>query len=101
MGCPVILRIRLLITGSLLLCGAFQAAQAQQTSASSAPTAAPGPPAAAAISAATATGDLEEVVVNGIKRGDLIMPTTVTSDSAYGLDLGVMDTPRANTVVSK
>jgi outer membrane receptor protein involved in Fe transport len=47
------------------------------------------------------TGDLDEIVVNGIKRGDLIMPTTVTSDSAYGLDLGVMDTPRNNTVLSK
>ncbi len=44
---------------------------------------------------------MEEVVVNGIKRGELIMPTTVTSDSAYGLDLGVMDTPRNNTVLSK
>ena len=39
--------------------------------------------------------------MHGIKRGDLIMPTTVTSDSAYGLDLGVMDTPRNNTVLSK
>jgi len=39
--------------------------------------------------------------VNGIRRGDLIMPTTVTSSSAYGLDLSVMDTPRANTVLSK
>ncbi len=53
------------------------------------------------ISAATTTGDLEEIVVNGIKRGDLIMPTTVTSASAFGLDLGVMDTPRNNTVLSK
>jgi len=44
---------------------------------------------------------LDEIVVNGIRRGDLIMPTTVTSDSAYGLDLGVMDTPRNNTVLSK
>ncbi len=39
--------------------------------------------------------------MNGIRRGDLIMPTTVTSGSAYGLDLGVMDTPRNNTVLSK
>src|SRR3984957_3926564 len=102
MGCPVMLRVRLLITTSLLLCTAIQVAQAQQTSPSSAPSASPAtPPATTAISAATATGDLQEVIVNGIKRGDLIMPTTVTSDSAYGLDLGVMDTPRANTVLSK
>jgi len=45
--------------------------------------------------------NLDEIVVNGIRRGDLIMPTTVTSDSAYGLDLGVMDTPRNNTILSK
>src|SRR5580704_18882643 len=45
--------------------------------------------------------NLDEIVVHGIRRGDLIMPTTVTSDSAYGLDLGVMDTPRNNTVLSK
>jgi outer membrane receptor protein involved in Fe transport len=47
------------------------------------------------------SGDLDEVVINGIRRGDLIMPTTVTSGSAYGLDLDVMDTPRNNTLLSK
>src|ERR1700761_7872871 len=50
---------------------------------------------------AGASDNLDEIVVNGIRRGDLIMPTTVTSTSAYGLDLGVMDTPRNNTVLSK
>jgi outer membrane receptor protein involved in Fe transport len=45
-------------------------------------------------------GDLDEIVVNGIRRGDLILPTTVKSTSAYGLDLGVMDTPRNNTLLS-
>ena len=45
--------------------------------------------------------DLDESVVNGIRRGDLILPTTVTSTSAYGLDLGVMETPRNNTLLSK
>jgi outer membrane receptor protein involved in Fe transport len=48
-----------------------------------------------------AAGDLDEVVIHGIRRGDLILPTTVTSGSAYGLDLGVMDTPRNNTLLSK
>jgi outer membrane receptor protein involved in Fe transport len=52
-------------------------------------------------SPADAQGDLDEIVVNGIRRGDLILPTTVTSTSAYGLDLGVMDTPRNNTLLSK
>jgi len=46
-------------------------------------------------------GDIDEVIINGIRRGDLVLPTTVTSGSAYGLDLGVMDTPRNNTLLSK
>ncbi|MDB6082379.1 MAG: TonB-dependent receptor [Gammaproteobacteria bacterium] len=49
----------------------------------------------------TSGGDLDEIVVNGIKRGELILPTTVKSTSAYGLDLGVMETPRNNTLLSK
>jgi outer membrane receptor protein involved in Fe transport len=54
-----------------------------------------------ATAATTGSGDLDEIVVNGIKRGELILPTTVSSTSAYGLDLGVMDTPRNNTLLSK
>jgi outer membrane receptor protein involved in Fe transport len=54
-----------------------------------------------ATSGTTTGGDLDEIVVNGIKRGELILPTTVSSGSAYGLDLGVMDTPRNNTLLSK
>jgi len=50
--------------------------------------------------AAQGQGDLEEVVINGIRRGDLIMPTTVTSNSVYGLDLDVMDVPRNTSIVS-
>jgi len=85
------------MAAALWLYGGVCVAQAQESSdaASSAPVA------IKSISAATAAGDLQEVVVNGIKRGDLIMPTTVTSGSAYGLDLNVMDTPRNNTVLSK
>ena len=52
---------------------AFHAAQAQQTTAP-----------------ATSADALDEIVVNGIKRGELILPTTVTSTSAFGLDLGVL-----------
>src|SRR5260370_9755699 len=55
----------------------------------------------AAAAPATGGSDLDEIVVNGIKRGELILPTTVSSGSAYGLDLGVMDTPRNNTLLSK
>jgi outer membrane receptor protein involved in Fe transport len=102
------------VSGSVILsCSAFVAVQAvlaDQTAAAAEGDAAPATSAPADTSgtgatksqtAATSTGDLEEIVVNGIRRGDLIMPTTVTSGSAYGLDLGVMDTPRNNTVLSK
>src|SRR5260370_2453068 len=54
-----------------------------------------------ATAATTGSGDLDEIIVNGIKRGELILPTTVSSGSAYGLDLSVMDTPRNNTLLSK
>jgi outer membrane receptor protein involved in Fe transport len=58
-------------------------------------------PTGPAVISMSASEDLDEIVVNGIRRGDLILPTTVTSTSAYGLDLGVMDTPRNNTLLSK
>src|SRR5271170_4761268 len=76
---------------SCSIVAAYHPAHAQQTTGSGSTT----------ISQAAASDDLDEIVVHGIKRGDLILPTTVTSDSAYGLDLGVMDTPRNNTVLSK
>jgi outer membrane receptor for monomeric catechols len=66
---------------------------------SAAPSTTNATPTAAASPAAQ--GDLDEIVVNGIRRGDLVLPTTVTSSSAYGMDLGVMDTPRNNTLLSK
>jgi len=84
-------RVAVVISFSMLV---FKSAGAQQST-TAAPTPAPSTPVAAG------TGELDEIVVNGIRRGDLIMPTTVTSDSAFGLDLGVMDTPRNNTVLSK
>jgi outer membrane receptor protein involved in Fe transport len=59
------------------------------------------PAAASSEKSGTGSGDLDEIVVNGIKRGALILPTQVSSSSAYGLDLNVMDTPRNNTLLSK
>jgi len=84
-------RIFLLTTLTLLSAG--QSAWGQQ-----APAADTSAPAAAA---STKTDELETITVNGVRKGDLIMPTTVTSTSAFGLDLGVLDTPRNNTVLSK
>ena len=77
-------------------------AQQQTTAAASAPASAPATTTAANVVAPMgSTEQLDEIVVNGIRRGDLILPTTVSSDSAFGLDLGVMDTPRNNTLLSK
>ena len=78
--------IRISVIASLSILTVYHAARAQQA----APAAPP-----------TSSGDLDEIVVNGIRRGELILPTEVTSTSAYGLDLGVMDTPRNNTLLSK
>jgi outer membrane receptor protein involved in Fe transport len=91
--------IRISVVASFSILGAVHVAQTE--AAESAATPADAPPATAPAAQAQSSGDLDEIVVNGIKRGELIMPTTVTSDSAYGLDLGVMDTPRNNTVLSK
>jgi outer membrane receptor protein involved in Fe transport len=84
------LGIRGSVIVSCLLFTAFHSAHAQQIAAAATTPAAQG-----------SSENLDEIVVNGVKRGDLIMPTTVTSGSAFGLDLGVMDTPRNNTVLSK
>src|SRR5262245_56113043 len=70
------------------------------TDSSSSPTSAATTPPASP-SSAGATRDLDEIVVHGIRRGDLILPTTVTSKSAYGIDLDVMDTPRNTTAISQ
>ena len=72
-------------------------ALAQTSAAAVVPTSA----ASAAASPAPA-GELpsQQVVINGIKRGELILPTTVTSSSAFGMDLEVLDTPRNNTILS-
>ncbi len=78
-----------LVSGSILT--AYHSADAQPAGEPMNPVAAP----------SGSSDNLDEIVVHGIRRGDLIMPTTVTSDSAYGLDLGVLDTPRNNTVLSK
>ena len=43
---------------------------------------------------------MQEIVVNGIPYKETVLPTRMTSSSAYGLDLKVMDTPRNTTLLS-
>ena len=99
MRCSLKSTIRVSVMAAFPWLSLTHAALAQQ--ATSTPTTSPATVSTSATSGTTSSGDLEEIVVHGIKRGELILPTTVTSTSAYGLDLGVMDTPRANTVLSK
>jgi outer membrane receptor protein involved in Fe transport len=98
--------------GAVIVCCALISANpralAQNSSASTAATAAGTSANTTASTSATpaptpagSSDDLDEIVVHGIRRGDLILPTTVTSSSVYGLDLGVMDVPRNTTVISK
>jgi hypothetical protein len=44
--------------------------------------------------------DLEEIVVNGIPQYETVLPTRLNLDSAFGLDLNVIDTPRNTTLLS-
>ena len=44
--------------------------------------------------------DLSEVVVNGIPYRETVLPTRLSSNSSYGLNLNVMDTPRNTTLLS-
>jgi outer membrane receptor protein involved in Fe transport len=85
------------VIASCALIAAQHGAQAQQAAGNSA--AAPAAP--TSTTAPTGEGDLDEIIIHGIRRGDLVLPTTVTSNSVYGLDLGVMDVPRNTTVISQ
>jgi hypothetical protein len=58
---------------------------------------------AEAAAADTSKGGTEvsEVVVNGIPYKETVLPTRLPSNSTYGLNLNVMDTPRNTTLLSK
>jgi len=43
---------------------------------------------------------VEEIVVNGVRQKDTVLPTRMKSNSVYGLDLDIMDTPRNSTLIS-
>ena len=54
----------------------------------------------APIPTAKGATELSEVVVNGIPFKETVLPTRLSSSSVYGLNLGVMDTPRNTTLLS-
>ena len=44
--------------------------------------------------------EVSEVVVNGVPYKETVLPTRMSSNSVYGIDLSVMDTPRNTTLLS-
>jgi outer membrane receptor protein involved in Fe transport len=44
--------------------------------------------------------EVSDVVVNGIPYRETVLPTRLSTSSAYGLNLNVMDTPRNTTLLS-
>jgi len=58
------------------------------------------PKAALADTAPDQNVPVEEVVVNGVRQRDTVLPTRMKSQSVYGLDLDIMDTPRNTTLIS-
>ena len=43
---------------------------------------------------------VSEVIVNGVPYKETVLPTRLSTSSAYGLNLSVMDTPRNTTLLS-
>ncbi len=41
-----------------------------------------------------------DIIINGVRYRDTVLPTRLSSDSTYGLNLSVMDTPRNTTLLS-
>jgi outer membrane receptor protein involved in Fe transport len=58
------------------------------------------PPAKPANTTTDTTTKVDEVVINGVKYRDTVLPTRQSSSSTFGIDLGVMDTPRNTTLLS-
>ncbi len=49
----------------------------------------------------SASGDADRVIVNDVPIEESILPTTRPTDSVYGLDTSVQDTPRNVTIISR
>jgi outer membrane receptor protein involved in Fe transport len=77
---------------------AVRAADATDTATATATATAPADQTTQSISS-TAT-QVSEVVVNGVPYRETVLPTRMSSNSTYGLELPVMDTPRNTTLLS-
>ena len=92
--------------GASALVLALAAAIPDAASAADADPSAATPPATAPIKTAragegpSAAAEVSEVVVNGVPFRETVLPTRLSTNSVYGLDLSVMDTPRNTTLLS-
>jgi len=64
------------------------------------PASTPAAAAAPASTLATGSDNLEEIVVKGVNLEDQVSPLQRKVTSVYGLDLSVLDTPRAVTEIN-
>ena len=48
----------------------------------------------------SSAAEVSEVIVNGVPFRETVLPTRLSTNSVYGLDLSVMDTPRNTTLLS-
>lgn len=52
-------------------------------------------------SATTSANQMDTIIVNAVPPNDNILPTSRPFNSAYGLDMSIMDTPRNVTIISR
>lgn len=93
-------RVRPAVTASGLALLFAAALPAQVLAADADAVTATAPKAAARGEGPSAAAELSEVVVNGVAFKDTVLPTRLSTSSVYGLDLGVMDTPRNTSLLS-
>lgn len=55
---------------------------------------------AQAVTGTTPASGAEQITVVGVSKDLSVLPTSLSSSTAYGLDLNVMETPRNNTVLT-
>jgi len=82
-------KINLVVMSVLAGAASLEQASAQAVSDTAAPPA-----------TAVQQGGAEQITVVGVSKDLSVLPTSLSSSTAYGLDLNVMETPRNNTVLT-
>jgi outer membrane receptor protein involved in Fe transport len=93
------LKTSLFVWGLILACAVPGFGQTPADSSTS--TASTNAPAATPPAKASSSATMSTIVVNAVPPEQNIMPTSRPSNSVYGIDLPVMDTPRSATIISR